>query len=124
MPMWLHSTAVVVADRKKARRWYCDVLGFELLDDDPEHWTTVGHRELGSRLHLCERAARKGRPRRFPLGDTGILLLTREPLPRLYRRLAKRGVRFTLPPRDVPWGCIAKFVDPDGNEFWLMSAPK
>ena len=125
MPMWMHSTAVVVTDRAKARRWYCEVLGFELLDDDPEHWTAVGNRELGSRLHLCERGARKGRPPREPVRDTGILLLTREPLSRLYRRLVKRGVRFTLPPRDVPWGgCIAKFVDPDGNEFWLMPAPK
>ncbi|MCI4328279.1 MAG: VOC family protein [Thermoplasmata archaeon] len=124
MPMWLYSTAVVVSDRKKALRWYCDVLGFSVLDDDPEHWTTVGHRELGARLHLCE-AGSKGFRRRTGLpANSGILLLTKEPLPRLYRRLANRGVRFTLPPKEVPWGWISKFVDPDGNEFWLMPAPK
>ncbi|MCI4325819.1 MAG: VOC family protein [Thermoplasmata archaeon] len=124
MPMWLHSSAVEVADRKKAVRWYCDVLGFSVLDDDPEHWTTVGHPALGARLHLCEGGgSRRGR-RRESSSNSGILLLTKESLPRLCRRLAKRGVRFTLPPREVPWGWIAKFVDPDGNEFWLMPAPK
>jgi predicted enzyme related to lactoylglutathione lyase len=124
MPMWLHSSAVVVSDRKKALRWYCDVLGFSLLDDDPEHWTTVGHPGLGARLHLCEAGRPRSRSRRKRPVDTGILLLTKESLPRLSRRLTKRGVRFTLPPREVPWGWIAKFVDPDGNEFWLMPAPR
>jgi predicted enzyme related to lactoylglutathione lyase len=124
MPMWLHSSAVVVSDRKTARKWYCDVLGFSLLDDDPEHWTTVGHPALGARLHLCELGTRRSRTGRKKPVDTGILLLTKESLPRLSKRLAKRGVRFTLPPREVPWGWIAKFVDPDGNEFWLMPAPK
>lgn len=123
MALWLYSTAVVVADRKKALRWYCDVLGFSVLDDDPEHWTTVGHKKLGARLHLCEMTAGRPRQKSAAPRSSGILLLTKEPLPKLYRRLAKRGVRFTLPPREVPWGWISKFVDPDGNEFWLMPAP-
>ncbi|MCI4320745.1 MAG: VOC family protein [Thermoplasmata archaeon] len=120
---WFHSSAVVVADRRKARDWYCDVLGFTVLDDDPEHWTTVGNPSVGARIHLCESARRGKRPGPTESRATGILLLTREPLARVYRRLAKRGVRFPLPPCELPWGSIARFLDPDGNEFWLMPAP-
>lgn len=124
MAMWVHSAAIAVSDRKRAAAWYCEVLGFSVLDDDPEHWTTVGHGTWGARLHLCEVQRRTRRSTRTAVHHTGILLLTREPLPKLYRRLAKRGVRFPMPPRELPWGWIAKFLDPDGNEFWLTPAPQ
>ena len=123
MPLWVHSTAVAVADRRRAAAWYCDVLGFELLDDDPEHWTTVGNRSMGACIHLCEVGARRPPRGSKAARSTGILLLTKEPLTRIYRRLARKGVRFSLPPRELPWGSIAKFVDPDGNEYWLMPSP-
>jgi predicted enzyme related to lactoylglutathione lyase len=124
MTLWVHSSAIAVSDRRRAAEWYHEVLGFTVLDDDPEHWTTVGHRDCGARLHLCERSGHKGAPPSKHVGDTGILLLSREPLPKLYRALSKKGVRFSMPPRELPWGWIAKFLDPDGNEFWLMPAPK
>jgi predicted enzyme related to lactoylglutathione lyase len=124
MPIWVHSAAVPVRDRKKAAEWYRRVLGFSILDADPEHWTTVGSRQFGARLHLCEVRGRRRGPKKVDACVTGILLLTSEPLPRLCTRLGARGVRFSLPPREVPWGWIAKFLDPDDNEFWLMAAPK
>ncbi|HEV8049860.1 MAG TPA: VOC family protein [Thermoplasmata archaeon] len=124
MAIWAHSAAVTVRDRRKATEWYHSVLGFTVLDDDPEHWTTVGNRRTGARIHLCEIHGRPRGPHRTDPTNTGILLLTSEPFPRLCGRLAKKGVRFSLPPREVPWGWIAKFLDPDDNEFWLMPAPK
>jgi predicted enzyme related to lactoylglutathione lyase len=27
-----------------------------------------------------------------------------------------------MPPKELPWGWVAKFLDPDGNEFWLNPA--
>jgi predicted enzyme related to lactoylglutathione lyase len=123
MPLIVHSAAVPVRDRKKAAEWYRTVLGFSVLDDDPEHWTTVGSPLYGARIHLCEVHGRRRGPKRPDSGNTGILLLSTEPLPRLYRRLEQKGVRFSLPPREVPWGWIAKFLDLDDNEFWLMPAP-
>jgi predicted enzyme related to lactoylglutathione lyase len=122
--LFVHSAAVPVRDRKKAAEWYRTVLGFTVLDDDPEHWTTVGSRLYGARIHLCEMHGRRRAPKPTDGCPTGILLLTTEPLPRLCERLEKKGVRFSLPPREVPWGWIAKFLDPDDNEFWLMPAPK
>lgn len=122
-PLWVYSAAVCVADRRKAAAWYRDVLGFTILDEDPEHWTTVGAPGHGARVHLCEMGISRMRSGRPPVRNTGILLISREPLPRLYRRMSRRGVRFSMPPRELPWGWIAKLLDPDGNEFWLMPAP-
>jgi predicted enzyme related to lactoylglutathione lyase len=120
MALWVHSSAVAVSDRRRAAEWYHEVLGFTILDDDPEHWTTVGFGECGARIHLCEVAGRKSPPKASEVGDTGILLLCEEPLRTLYRKLSRRGVRFSMPPKEFPWGSVAKFLDPDGNEFWLM----
>jgi len=124
MAIWAHSAAVAVRNRRKATKWYHTVLGFQVLDDDPEHWTTVGSRTTGARLHLCEVHGRPRGPKRTHPTNTGILLLTTEPFGKICARLEKKGVRFSLPPREVPWGWIAKFLDPDDNEFWLMPAPK
>jgi len=118
------SAAVAVADRKKAARWYVEVLGFKVFDDDPEHWTTVGDRSGKFLLHLCELGGRPGKkPPRSEIGNTGILLETTEPFQRACARLKRRKVRFSMPPKKQPWGWVAKFLDPDGNEFWLQPAP-
>lgn len=117
------SVAVAVSDRKKAAKWYAKTLGFRLLDDEPEHWTTVGDRSGKFRLHLCEVGGRTGkRPPKSEVGNTGILLVTTEPFQRTCARLKRQGVRFSMPPQKMPWGWVAKFLDSDGNEFWLNPA--
>lgn len=117
------SVAVAVTDRKKAARWYAKTLGFRVLDDDPEHWTTVGDRSGRFRVHLCEVAGHPGkRPPRSEVGNTGILLVTDQPFRATCARLKRAGARFSMPPRKLPWGWVAKFLDPDGNEFWLNPA--
>ncbi len=117
------SVAVAVSDRKKAAKWYVSTLGWKVLDDDPEHWTTVGDRSGRFRLHLCEVGGRPGRkPPRSEVGNTGILMTTDEPFLRACARLKAKKVRFSMPPREMPWGWLAKFLDPDGNEFWLNPA--
>jgi catechol 2,3-dioxygenase-like lactoylglutathione lyase family enzyme len=114
------SVAVAVTDRKEAARWYVKKLGLRLVDDDPEHWTTVGDRSRRFLLHLCEVGDHPGRkPPRSEVGNTGILFATNESMARTYARMRRRGVRFSLPPKRFPWGWVAKFLDPDGNEFWL-----
>lgn len=117
------SVAVAVTDRKKAARWYVKTLGFRVFDDDPEHWTTVGDRSGKFLLHLCEVGGRAGKkPPRSEVGNTGILLVTTTSFPATCARLARQGVRFSMPPKKMPWGWVAKFLDPDGNEFWLNPA--
>ena len=117
------SVAVAVADRKKAVKWYRKTLGFRVFDDDPEHWTTVGDRSGKFLLHLCEVGGQPGKkPPKSEVGNTGILLVTTEPFQRVCARLKRQRVRFSMPPKKLPWGWVAKFLDPDGNEFWLQPA--
>lgn len=122
MPIRGYSVAVVVSDRKKSAAWYVNKLGFRRYDTDEEHWITVGDREGGFRLHLCELRKTGTRPKASEVGNTGILLTTNEPLPRAYARLKRKGVDFSEPPVERPWGWVSKFLDPDGNEFWLVPA--
>ena len=99
------SVAVAVTDRKKAAKWYVRVLGFKVFDDDPEHWTTVGDRSGKFLLHLCEVGGGPGkRPPKSEVGNTGILLLTNEPFARACAKLKRRGVKFSMPPKELPWG--------------------
>ncbi|HEX4907360.1 MAG TPA: VOC family protein, partial [Actinomycetes bacterium] len=37
-----------------------------------------------------------------------------------FEELRSRGVEFTEPPADQPWGRWAQFRDPDGNEHALI----
>ncbi len=123
MPTRGVSVAVAVTDRKKAAKWYAKTLGFRVLDDDDEHWTTVGDRSGKFRLHLCEVGGRPGKkPPKSEVGNTGILLVTNEPFRAECARLVRRGVKFSQPPRKMPWGWVSKFLDPDGNEFWFVPA--
>ncbi len=116
--------AIAVSDRKAAAKWYAKVLGFRVVDDDPEHWTTVGAPRSRFLLHLCEVGDRPGRkPPKSEVGNTGILLVTDAPFARTCAKLRRHRVKFSMPPKELPWGWVAKFLDPDGNEFWLMPAP-
>jgi predicted enzyme related to lactoylglutathione lyase len=119
----LASIAVYVRDRKVAATWYQEKLGAKIVNNDPEHWTTV---RMGGRgtpeIHLCE----KGESPLVPeadLGETGILLLTTGTVKAAHKELAAKGVQFVHPPEKAPWGWFAKFLDLDGNEFWLMPRP-
>lgn len=122
MALKLTSAAVAVQDRKKAAKWYVQKLGFRVQVDDTEHWLTVVDPKSKFQLHLCEIAGPGVKPKKSELGNTGILFTTTESVPAVAARLKKNGVKFSQPPKEFPWGWIAKFLDRDGNEFWLSAA--
>lgn len=106
------TTAVVVSKVAKAATWYKETLGLEVEGDPKEHWVTVGVRDAGHRLHLCE-------TKPLEKGNTGIAFLTND-LKNTYVGLREKGVKFTAKPTKRPWGSYAMLADPDGNEFWLI----
>ena len=126
----IDTVAVVVADKKKALRWYTDVLGLRVAYigppvpnpdpriqgtlDNPGHWIELGPGRPGTRVHLCELEDHRTEP-----GPTGITLLTSD-INQEYELLASKGVKFLSRPKKMEWGeWICEFVDPDGNEFDL-----
>jgi uncharacterized glyoxalase superfamily protein PhnB len=43
----------------------------------------------------------------------------------LYKKLKEQGVRFFMPPEEMPWGGImAGFEDPDGNRYNIVEDPE
>jgi lactoylglutathione lyase len=108
----ISSMAVVVRDPKKSAKWYSEKLGFDIRSRDG-HWVTVAPKaSRGIVLHLCDMKP-------YERGNTGIAFLT-EDLETEYKRLVKKGVKFTVKPRDDGWGLYSMFKDPDGNIFWLL----
>lgn len=56
--------------------------------------------------------------------STGIAFETKD-IEDFYHRLKGRGVRFTLPPQQMPWGgLMAIFEDPDGNRYQVVEDPE
>jgi catechol 2,3-dioxygenase-like lactoylglutathione lyase family enzyme len=106
------SAAVVVKDVKKAKRFYTAKLGLKVLDD-MGHWVTVGQSRTGVRIHLCETSPQEK-------GNTGIAFSVDATLEEAFQTLKKKGVKFSVPPKKQVWGVECRFLDPDGNEFWLM----
>lgn len=126
----LDTVAVVVSDRRRALRWYRDLLGLPItyigplessIDPDvqgtienPGHWIEIGPSRPLTRVHLCELSDHITEP-----GPTGITFLT-DNIQNDYDRLRSMGVRFLYPPRKMDWGeWLCEFADPDGNEFDL-----
>jgi len=123
----IDTVAIVVSDRRKAIRWYRDVLGLgvayigpmepvpdaavEGTPDSPGHWIELGPRRPRTRLHLCEMG---GGTEPDP---TGITFVT-DDIRGDYDRMRAKGVRFLSPPKQMDWGeWLTEFLDPDGNQF-------
>jgi catechol 2,3-dioxygenase-like lactoylglutathione lyase family enzyme len=125
--VWVH-------DQDEALEFYTRKLGFEVRDDATVEefggfrWLTVGPpaqpdlrlilsvpgppqlddetgREL---LSLVSRGA---------VGGGGVLILETDDIQATYEELRARGVEFTQPPMDRPYGVDAAFRDPSGNPF-------
>jgi catechol 2,3-dioxygenase-like lactoylglutathione lyase family enzyme len=118
----IHSTTIVVADQDAALDFYVKTLGWEKALDNPvgpgERFLTV---------------VPPGATTQFVLGvanehntDTrgkysGITLIAPD-IDAAYETLSRRGVTFTQPVADMPWGSRATwFADADGNVFFLTN---
>ena len=108
--MQFSNVAVVVSDAKKARTWYTETLGFEPREDEG-HWVTVAPKGASVTLHLCQTQP----PEK---GNTGVGFTAKD-VAKLEAELRRKGVAFSQSAQKLPWGTVAKFLDPDGNEFWL-----
>lgn len=111
---------VPVADQEKAREFYCDTLGFEVVVDvtaGPQRWLQVAPE--GAQTSFTLVAAGQGG---FELGSAKGIMLESADLDADHAALAGAGVAVKEPVR-MPWGRRhVDFTDPDGNRFTL-SAP-
>jgi catechol 2,3-dioxygenase-like lactoylglutathione lyase family enzyme len=119
--------ALVVRDYDEAIRFYCDQLGFTLVEDSPvpeqqKRWVVVappgsqGTTILLARASTPEQATRIGNQ----TGGRVFLFLHTDDFWRDFDALHARGIRFVRPPHTAPYGTVAVFEDLYGNRWDLI----
>lgn len=118
VPLHISAIAVPVLDQDRARAFYVDTLGFELVTDRTvNHWRWISLLPPGGSCAIGLVSA--------PSAGiwTGVSLLTSQ-LDQLYRRWVQRGVAFDSPPTMQAWDTrTAIFSDIDRNRYQLVEMP-
>jgi catechol 2,3-dioxygenase-like lactoylglutathione lyase family enzyme len=132
--MKIGSTQVWVHDQDEALAFYTDKLGMEVRSDVtvPElgnfRWLTVsppGQEDIAITLMAIPGApvmddATADQVRDLMAkGFAGTVFFTTDDCRASYEELKGRGVEFTEPPEERPYGIDAGFRDPSGNAFRL-----
>jgi catechol 2,3-dioxygenase-like lactoylglutathione lyase family enzyme len=117
---------LLVRDYEEAKAWYCDVLGFNLIEDTPladgKRWVVVAPQgSAGTRL-LLARASTPEQARRVgaQTGGRVFLFLHTEDFWQDFRAMRKKGVRFSEEPRQESYGTVVVFEDIYGNLWDLL----
>jgi serine phosphatase RsbU (regulator of sigma subunit) len=142
----VHAVRVFVRDQERSLRFYLDTLGFRLAFDarlqSGQRWVAVAPPDGTAVLSLIAPEPRS--PERKLIGRSTQVVFVTEDVPAKYKEWVKRGVRFGHTPRlrriryerrpidaidasaagedAPPWGGVfTRFLDLDGNSFWLVS---
>jgi catechol 2,3-dioxygenase-like lactoylglutathione lyase family enzyme len=111
--------SVPVSDQDRARAFYVDTLGFEVIREDDSipglRWIQVAPPGGTTALTLVTWFES------MPAGSLRGLVLRSQDMQADYDTLVARGVRFEGPPTAQPWArAEAVFSDPDGNSIVLQ----
>jgi predicted enzyme related to lactoylglutathione lyase len=134
MKLRIGTVQVWVHDQDEALAFYTEKLGMEVRSDAtlPEmgdfRWLTVG--PVGQPEIAIVLMAIPGPPvfdaetkaqveTLVAKGATNALFLTTDDCQASYEELSSRGVEFTEPPTEYPYGIDSGFRDPSGNQFRL-----
>jgi predicted enzyme related to lactoylglutathione lyase len=116
----LQVVSVPVADQDRAKQFYMDVLGFELLNDQ-----TMGPEMRW--VHLTPPGAQTSItlvtwfPSMPPGSLKGIVIET-DDVDQAFTHLQSKGVN-PSPIEEAPWGRYTTFDDPDGNGWVAQARP-
>lgn len=122
----LFLVALVVDDYARARHFYCDILGFDCLEDTPQpdgkRWLVVKPKGGEGAALLLARA--DGAKQVEAIGNqtggrVGFFLKT-DDFARDHAAYLSAGVTFLEAPRHEPYGTVAVFQDIFGNRWDLI----
>ena len=116
--------AILVPEYDEGIAFFVDVLGFDLLQDEPitdeKRWVRVGHPGAGTEFLI----ARAVGDQRATIGNQGggrvWLFLETDTFEQDYADMVAKGVHFETQPRAEPYGTVAVFHDPFGNRWDLI----
>ena len=127
--VWVH-------DQDEALAFYTEKLGMELREDVtvPElgnfRWLSVGvpgQPDVSITLMavpgppVFDEDTRAQIQTLLAKGASGGLFFATDDVEGSYEQLKERGVEFTQPPTEQPYGVDAGFRDPSGNQFRMMA---
>jgi predicted enzyme related to lactoylglutathione lyase len=107
------TTWLPVSDMQRAVSFYRDSLGLEVVEHDGD-WSevTAGDQRIG--LNASE----------SPAGNGGaVIAFAVDDVETTVDQLKASGVTFSGELSDHPWGQIAPFKDPDGNDLQVYAPP-
>jgi predicted enzyme related to lactoylglutathione lyase len=113
---------VEVDDQDRAKRFWTEQLGFQLVQDTPygeERWLEVRTPDKAVVLVLDLRKGERPIPRDPSLPTSNVMFYA-EDLQQTYQELHARGVEFPEPPVQQPFGWWSLFGDSEGNRFALV----
>jgi len=115
---------VFVRDQEQSLRFYVDQLGFELAGDtrlsSGERWLAVAPPDGTAVLALV--SPKPGSEQSKLIGRPSEVMFLTEDVIGKFQEWSKRGVRFSQPPQiEFSGAMCARFEDPDGNSFTLIS---
>jgi catechol 2,3-dioxygenase-like lactoylglutathione lyase family enzyme len=111
--------SVPVSDQQRSKQFYRDVLGFELLREEPmgpgQSWIQLAPKGCLTTIALVTwfETMRPG-------GLQGVMLNVTD-IARDHKELSERGLKLAEI-RQEPWGRYTTFQDPDGNG-WILRQP-
>jgi predicted enzyme related to lactoylglutathione lyase len=105
-----------VTDMQKAKEFYSDVLGLEVEQSD-EEWSMLSTGQVQIGLN--------GREEESPQGSGGAVpaFTVEGSIEDAVEQLSSKGVDVPGGVTEHPWGKVAPFVDPDGNDLQLYEPP-
>jgi catechol 2,3-dioxygenase-like lactoylglutathione lyase family enzyme len=110
--------SVPVTDQDRAKDFYIDTLGFELIADNPmgpdQRWVQVGPKGAQTSITLVTWFES------MPAGSLTGLVLETDDLDAEVAALTAKGL-VTEGIQNEPWGRFVTFTDPDGNGIVLQA---
>ncbi|WP_282610603.1 VOC family protein [Pelagibius sp. Alg239-R121] len=129
MKQCISAVALVIEDYDAAIAFYCDKLGFDLIEDNElapgKRWVLVAPPGSEETRILLAKADNDEQLRRIgdQTGGRVLLFLRTDDFHRDYERMCAKGVTFLESPREEDYGTVAVFTDLYGNK-WDLISPK
>lgn len=119
--------ALVVKDYDEAINFFCNKLGFELVEDteQPEQskrWVVVRPPGSGGTALLLARASNEEQATFIgnQAGGRVFLFLATDNFDRDFEKMNDMGIEFVRPPKTMDYGTVAVFLDLYGNRWDLV----
>jgi lactoylglutathione lyase len=117
---------LVVRDYDEAKAWYCERLGFVVVEDVPlsedKRWVLIAPAGSPGTSLLLGRASTEAQRERIgdQTGGRVFLFLQTDDFLRDFDSMQKQGVHFCEDPREESYGTVAVFEDLYGNRWDLL----